>query len=115
MPQEIFADGVRSAGDLAGVFEYDGETGYFYLYRTNAVAGAKIADALPVVSGPIDFMADDISIRWDRSEMKVALFINSVMWAAFDCSSGQKLGGNYTTNGKPRIPADFTFVTSSRQ
>jgi hypothetical protein len=113
MPQEIFADLVRSAGDLAGVFEYDGETGYFYLYRTNAVAGAKIIDALPVASRSTDFTREDISIRWDRSETKVALFIKSVMWAAFDGSSGQKFGGNYEANGKPQIPADFIFVTSS--
>jgi hypothetical protein len=42
MQKEIFVSSVRSTGDLAGVFEYDGETGYFYLYRAKGASGKKI-------------------------------------------------------------------------
>ena len=30
-PHEMFVSAIRSSGDLAGIFEYDGETGWFYL------------------------------------------------------------------------------------
>jgi hypothetical protein len=93
MQKEIFASSVRSTGDLAGVFEYDGETGYFYLYRTKGGGGTKIIDALHIISGPVDFARDDVSIQWDDSETKVALFVNKTMWAVFDCTLSQKFGG----------------------
>ncbi len=37
--EEIFDSCVREKGDLAGVFEYDGEAGYFYLYETKRGQG----------------------------------------------------------------------------
>ena len=112
MPEDVFVDLARSAGDLAGVFEYDGETGYFYLYRLNSAEGNRIAGAIPILSGKIRISYDDVLLRWDASENKVALFIRSVMWAIFDCRSGEKYGGHYAPNGTPKIPADVTFVTS---
>lgn len=51
---EMFQSAVRSSGDLAGVFEYDGETGYFYLYQTGAM-GNKILSANHILTGPADF------------------------------------------------------------
>jgi uncharacterized protein len=36
---EIFESASRAAGDLAAVFEYDGETGYFYLYELQTGTG----------------------------------------------------------------------------
>jgi hypothetical protein len=33
---EILKNTTRSAGDLAGVFEFDGDTSYFYLYNTSS-------------------------------------------------------------------------------
>jgi hypothetical protein len=79
MSNEIFANSVRASRDLAGVFEYDGDTGYFYLYEPK---GAKIIGALHVVSGVINFAFDNVSIRWDHSETKVGLFIKNVMWGS---------------------------------
>jgi hypothetical protein len=38
---EMFESASRANGDLAGVFEYDGETGYFYLYETKETRGKK--------------------------------------------------------------------------
>ncbi|HWE73849.1 MAG TPA: DUF2251 domain-containing protein [Stellaceae bacterium] len=110
MPQELFASLVRSTGDIAGVFEYDGATGYFYVYRVAGDEDAKVLDALPIVSGEAPFTQADISIRWDNLETKVALFIRNVMWALFDCSSGQKFGGRYETNGSPDIPPNIPFI-----
>ena len=114
MQKEIFAGLVRSKGDLAGVFEYDGETGYFYLCRTKGASGTKIVDALRIVSGPVDFARDDVSIQWDDSETKVALFVNKAMWAVFDCTLGQKFGGDYRGGGSPAIPTSVTFFKSPR-
>jgi hypothetical protein len=105
----IFSSLLRSGGDFAGVFEYDGETGYFYLYRTNSPDGAKIVDAIPVVSGVVDLAQSDVTIQWNRTGTKVALFLRNVMWAVFDCVSGDKFGGDYGTGKTPRIPASFTF------
>jgi len=57
MSNEIFANSIRASRDLAGVFEYDGDTGYFYLYEPK---GAKIIGALHVVSGVINFAFDNV-------------------------------------------------------
>ena len=110
---EIFADSVRSTGDLAGVFEYDGEAGYFYLCQVKDAGRVKIIDALQIVSGAINFAFEDISILWDHSDTKVALFIKKVMWAIFDSKSGQKFGGGYRANGSPNIPPSIAFIKSS--
>jgi hypothetical protein len=114
MQKEIFVSSVRSTGDLAGVFEYDGETGYFYLYRAKGASDTKIIDTLHIVSGLLDFARDVISIQWDDSETKVALFVNNAMWAVFDCTLGQKFGGSYRVGGSPAIPTNVTFIKSSR-
>jgi len=114
MQKEIFASSARSTGDLAGVFEYDGETGYFYLYRTKGAGGTKIIDTLNVISGPVDFARDDVSVQWDDSETNVALFVNNTMWAVFDCTLGRKFGGDYRVGGRPALPTSVTFVKSPR-
>src|SRR4051812_21738088 len=93
MPQdEIFADAIRSAGDLAGVFEFDGQTGYFYLYRIGA-GHQKVVNAIHVVSGDLDFAEREIAIRWNPKEDKVGLFIKGELWAAFDAIGQAKYGG----------------------
>jgi len=114
MQKEIFVSSARSTGDLAGVFEYDREAGYFYLYRTKGVGGTKIINSLHILSGPLDFARGDISIQWDDSETKVALFLNKVIWAVFDCTLGQKFGGDYRVDERPTIPESVTFVKSLR-
>ena len=101
---EIFDSAVRSAGDLAGVFEYDGETGYFYLYATEGDAGRKVLDSIHILSGDPDFADANISVRWDSEEQKVGLFIRDVLWAAFDCGRRSKHGGAYEPGGKPSLP-----------
>ena len=55
MPNDIFDSCLRSAGDLAGVFEHDGETGYFYLHR--AAPSSEVLDHIHIVNAEIDFAA----------------------------------------------------------
>lgn len=52
--EEMFVESVGRSGDLAGVFEYDGETGYFYLYRIGD-GGSKVLDSIHVLSFRPDF------------------------------------------------------------
>ncbi|MDI1478321.1 DUF2251 domain-containing protein [Polyangium sp. y55x31] len=91
--EEIFESCVRSAGDLAGVFEYDGETGYFYLYATGATGEARVLDAIHVLSGEADFAVSDIVIAWDQGETRVGLAIRGQLRASFDTTNMAKLRG----------------------
>ena len=101
---EIFDSATRSAGDLAGVFEYDAEVGYFYLYETEAEDGRRILDHISVLSGAPDFDQQDVSIRWNAKEDKVGLFIRSQLWAVLDSAKRSKYGGHYRPGTSPLIP-----------
>lgn len=101
--KEIFDSSARSAGDLAGVFEYDGETSYFYLYETEGEEGQRVIDSIHVLSGAPDFGEDDISIRWNAKEDQVGLFIRNLLWAVFDSSSRRKYGGDYKSGAPPPL------------
>jgi hypothetical protein len=104
---EVFDSAVRSAGDLAGVYEYDGDTSYFYLYDTRSEDTRKVIAAIPVLAGPSDFEEEDVAIRWDSTEGKVGLFIRERLWAAFDIETGAKYGGNYCAHGNPEMPVEI--------
>ncbi len=106
--EEIFKSCVRPAGDYAGVFEYDGEVGYFYLYETEAEHGQKVLGSIRVLVGTPDFDDADVFIRWDATESKVGLFIRDHIWAAFDVRTGEKHGGNYRTDISAAIPLEVT-------
>jgi hypothetical protein len=97
----------RSAGDLEGVFEFDGETGYFYLYNVSGEQDQKIISAIQLISGAPDFNEDDITIRWSADERMVGLFVRSQLWAAFDSKTRTKHGGNYQTSTQPTIPSEI--------
>jgi hypothetical protein len=105
---EMFDSNVRSSGDLAGVFEYDGDTGYFYLYETGGGEAHRILDSIHVVSGEPDFGEADISIRWDQNEQKVGLFIRGTLWAVFDHQQRAKYGGGYKAELTPVLPPHAT-------
>lgn len=102
--QELFESALRGCGDLAGVFEYDGETAYFYLYDVSNEENQKIIDSIHLFSGSTDLRASDVVIRWDDLSRRVGLFLRGVQWAVFNVDSGQKFGGNYFAEGKPVIP-----------
>ena len=106
---EIFDSCVRTAGDRAGVFEYDGQTGYFYLYETAKHHGEKVVDSIHVLSGEPDFAETDVSVRWDCDEEKVGLFIRQTLWAVFDIARRAKYGGGYKAGAKPPLPSQATI------
>jgi hypothetical protein len=102
---EIFESAVRSKGDLAGVFEYDGETGYFYLYTPGN--SGRILDSIHVFSGKPDFARQDIAVRWNRLEQMVGLFIRGELWALFAEPWPTKYGGNYSPGGTSPVQVNF--------
>ncbi len=103
----------RSAGDLEGVFEFDGETGYFYLYNLSGEQGQKIISAIHIISGVPDFDESDVGIRWSADEKVVGLFIRSRLWAAFDSKTSAKVGGNYHSPALPTIPPEISIAFES--
>lgn len=108
---EIFESSVRSSGDLAGVFEYDGDTAYFYLYKIENESGQKVMSAIQIVFGQSNISQTNVAVRWDASETKVGLFINNQLCAAFD-SSGNKYGGDCRKSMQTQIPPEV-FTTLS--
>ena len=102
---EMFESAVRPAGDLAGVFEYDGQTSYFYVYRTGSQEH-KVLDSIRVTSEPPDFIVSDLEIRWTRAGSKVGLFIRGDLWAVFDTQRSSKHGGDYRPKTRPTLSAE---------
>ena len=103
-PNKIFESGVRAAGDLAGVFEHDGEAGFFYLYRMGD-ENDRVLGAIHILTGRPDFSAEDLEIRWTADDVKVGLFIRGELWAVFDSDQGTKYGDNYRPRAHPELPA----------
>lgn len=103
---KFYANATRSANDLSGVFEFDDDVAYFYLYRNSAPDGERIGGAIHILSGTPDFDQNDIQVRWSNDETLVGLFIRSTLWAAFDARNGTKYGGNYHKDGQPEIPME---------
>lgn len=101
--EEIWIAVTRTANDLAGVFEFDGETGYFYFYNAES---ERIIDWIHIVSGMPDFRQADVKICWAKDEAIVGLFIHSKLWAAFDAKHHNKFGGNYQSHKHAEIPAE---------
>lgn len=106
--REIFQSAARSLGDLAGVFEYEGETGYFYLYALEDAEGHEVLDAIHIVSGDADFAEGEVQVRWTREEDRVGLFIRETLWAVFDCQTRTKHGGDYRRGETPALPPHVT-------
>lgn len=105
---EMFESALRSKGDSAGVFEYDGETGYFYLYETKVDEDQRVVGAIRVLSKRPDFEEKDIVVRWNATEEKVGLFIRGELWAAFDGRTGTTYGGNYCAGAQAKISSEIT-------
>lgn len=103
---ELFESAVRSSGDLAGVFEFDGEVGYFYLCVTGEKQDSKILDSMGIFLNTPMSSLPSIAVEWDASEQNVGLVINGILWAVFDCANGEKFGEAYSKNTKPNFPTD---------
>lgn len=87
--EEIFESLVRPDGKLAGVYEQDSDSGYFYLYDLQKPDGQKVVGAIQLHSGTPIIASDDVSIEWDRTGTVIGLFVKGVLWAAFS-ESGDK-------------------------
>ncbi len=83
--QKYFESAVRLAADYAGVFECDGETSYFYLYRTHANAGEKIVRALNVELKPSQLFDQEIAVVWSQNQSTVFLKVGDEVIAALSC------------------------------
>ena len=86
--RESFHSRVRADGDLAGVYENDGDTGYFYLYKANAPEGEHIIDAIQVEVGLPS--SSDVDVFWSSDQSLVGLKLGNRLVALFDCLTGDK-------------------------
>jgi hypothetical protein len=77
---EIFLTSTRSNGDFSGVFEFDGETSYFYLYSIGNPDEEKIVGAIGLPHGITKDSEVDLSIRWNDQESKVGVFFKIICW-----------------------------------
>lgn len=112
MAKELFASAVRSQEDLGGVFEYESDTAYFYLYDMRKIS-QPIVDAIHIFSGTTDLIDSDVIVQWDNGEQKVGLFLRGVEWAVFNVASKRKYGGNYKPTNRPEIPKEEIFSCMS--
>jgi hypothetical protein len=92
MENDIFECSVRTAGDLAVVFECDGEGGYFYLFDLTKAKGQEARAVIAVSERGEALDTSDVAVRWNASEEIGWLSIDGKPWAAFDqygrrCSS----------------------------
>ena len=80
--QEYFESAVRLAGDFAGVFECDGETSYFYLYRLDASADRKIVRVLNLELKAAQLLDKQITVFWSENQNTVFLKVGGEIVAA---------------------------------
>lgn len=104
-PDELFASAVRLQGDAAGVFEFDGETSWFYLLDLRRPQGHQIVDHIHVVSGPPGFTRAEVSVQWDEPQELVALCVRGAPWAVYDLARRAKYGGDIVDRRAPELPA----------
>lgn len=102
---EIFDSSVRSAGDFGGVFEFDGDTSYFYLYRISGDEGSRVVDAIKIGVGAPSFSQADVKIFWSLDESLVCLQIADTLVAIFDCIDGSKYGEIYARDWRVKMPS----------
>lgn len=85
--EEIFESQLNPAGSFAGVYEYEEEVGYFYLYDVSKNDGHKVVSAIRVATGPAAHSSAEVEIRWSADEKFVGLLIRERLCAAFDVKS----------------------------
>lgn len=114
LQNQLLRSAARSSGDLAGVFEHDGEAAYFYLYEPLAEKGRAVVGALPILAGGDAVDDAAVKVRWDAAETVVGLFIGPELWAAFDGSSGAGYAGDYAAGVLPFLPARLSAALLGR-
>ena len=101
---EMYDSAVRASGDLGAFFEFDGETGYFYLAEVYGPESIRIVGYVHVFTGFPDFTESDVRVVWDDEELRVGLLIRNRLWALFD-EDRVPHGGGYGVVAEPRLPA----------
>lgn len=89
-------------GDLAGVFEDDGETGYLYLYEEN---GRGIISHLHIYnrSSELDVGEDDVAVVWSTTGSKCGVIIGDGMRGIIDLESHQQMTTDFVSPDSPAI------------
>jgi len=90
---DIFCDSTNSSGTIAGVFEADDETSFFYLYQIKPIN--RIIGVIRLCSRTPDFTESDVDIQWRDNDSKVGLLIRDMLWAVFDVPSERGRVGRY--------------------
>ena len=101
----FYDSSVRSEGDFGAFFECDDETSYFYFCAMQGEQ-PKIISAHHILSGPLDFEQEDISVRWNRTESHVGLLIKDRLWAVCEAETGVCIVGRYRVGDNSSIPED---------
>jgi hypothetical protein len=105
MTSEIFQSSIKLDGHIAGVFEHDGEAGYFYLCDLSRPNDKQVVASIHLTSEPPDFSESQVQVTWNKSGDIVGVFIKDQLWAAFSFD-GAKYGGNYRPGCRPGIAVD---------
>jgi hypothetical protein len=88
MHETALKSSARSKDDLAGVFERDEGTSYFYLYET----GKEILGAIDVSAQCQSALLQDIDVKWSSSEVSVGLFFKGHLIAIFRVETAAERG-----------------------
>jgi hypothetical protein len=98
---EIFLSATRSSKDFAGVFEFDGETSYFYLYALGGAAGNRIVGAINISRTFNRKDEPQIEVRWNKSESLVGLFYKTSLLASYNANSSNRVDGYFLGSTSP--------------
>jgi hypothetical protein len=85
--EETFYASDSPTSSFSGVFEDDGETGYFYAYDRAAPEDARILDACHIytVANVVDRdRPSQVEVIWTKNGLKAALLINDYAHAVID-------------------------------
>ena len=109
MAKDIFITSTRTKGDYSGVFEYDGETSYFYLYSLGNPDGEKIVGAIGLPYEITRNSEPDLSVRWNKQETKVGVFLRDNLLGLFNLGLHPKAGEDFKGVTLPNIPDSEKF------
>ena len=85
--EETFYPSDSPSSSFSGVFEDDGQTGYFYAYDRSAPEDARILDACYIynVANVLDHdRTSEVEVIWTIDGLKAALLINDYPHAVID-------------------------------
>ncbi len=111
---DIFESAVRSTNDMAGVFEYDGDSAYFYLYKIDLPDNKKIVGAISIALDSLDVSENDVVLQWDSLERYVSLWLKGDLWGVFDVKSYKSFGGKYLNGSLVGIPDELNNYLNHR-